>query len=159
MLTKLGQDNNHIVSKGFTLIEILVVIAIISVLMGMILSGGNQAKKRARIYKTKAMITSLETALALYHTDFGAYPAAGNQNLVNDLADTDGNASNNDWHGPYMSFKAADLNGSIPAATVLDAWGKDYKYNNPYPLGDVPPYEIKSLGPDGKDGTDDISNL
>ncbi len=145
--------------SGFTLIEILAVIAIISILMGMILTGGNQARKRARIYKTKAMIASLETALALYHTDFGAYPVAGNQNLVNDLSYVVGNASNNDWHGPYMSFKTEDLNGSIPSATLTDAWDKDYEYNNPYPLGPVPPYEIKSLGPDGIAGTDDISNL
>jgi len=148
--------NNYL---GFTLMEMLAVIAIISVLMGIILSGGNQAKQRARIYKTRAMIASLETALALYHTDFGAYPAAGNQSMVNDLADVAANSSNADWHGPYMSFKAADLNGPITTGTVIDAWGNDYVYNNPHPLGAIPPYEIRSLGPDALDAADDISNL
>lgn len=142
--------------SGFTLIEMLVVIGIISVLMGMILSGGNQAKKRARIYKTKAMIASLSTAVALYHTDFGIYPAAGNLNLVNDLADVTGNATNNDWHGPYISFKETDLNGIIPSSTVTDAWGNNYIYS----LGSVPAYTISSNGPDGSSGTgDDINSL
>lgn len=143
-------------SCGFTLIEVLAVIAIMAMLMGMILSGGNQAKKRARIYKTKAMIASLDTALALYHTDFGTYPAASNLTLVNDLADVAGNATNNDWHGPYMSFKNQDLSGIIPSATVIDPWGTDYSYT----LGTVPAYEIKSLGPDKVNNTsDDISSL
>jgi len=124
--------------------EMLAVIAIISVLMGMILSGGNQAKQHARIYKTKAMIASLDTALALYHTDFGAYPGAGNQNLVNLLADAATYSGNNDWHGPYISFKKQDLNGVIPGATVIDAWGYDYYYS----LGTVPAYKIWSRGPD-----------
>ncbi|MFH1062068.1 MAG: type II secretion system protein GspG [Candidatus Omnitrophota bacterium] len=140
---------------GFTLMEVLAVLAIISFLMGMILSGGNQANKRARIYKTKAMIASLDTALALYHTDFGFYPASGNQNMVNSLAGP-AYASEDDWHGPYMSFKAEDLSGVMPNATVIDPWGTDYSYA----LGTVPAYEIKSWGPDKANNTsDDISSL
>ncbi len=140
-------------SCGFTLMELLAVIAIISILMGLVLSGGEQARKRAHIYKAKAMIGSIDTALALYHSDFGTYPAAGNLNLVNDLADVVGNAANNDWHGPYMSFKSDDLNGSIPTATVSDSWSNDYHYT----LGTVPAYRIWSNGPDGVNGTaDDI---
>lgn len=138
---------------GFTLVEILVVIAVIAILMGLVLSGGEQAKRRAHIYKAKAMIASIDTALALYHTDFGAYPAAGNQNLVNLLADVATYSTNNDWHGPYMSFKSKDLGGSIPAATVIDSWANDYHYT----LGTVPAYKIWSNGPDGQNdsGSDD----
>jgi general secretion pathway protein G len=136
---------------GFTLIEMLAVLAIISILMGLVLSGGEQAKKRARIYKTKAMIASIDTALALYHTDFGAYPAAGNQNLVNLLADAATYSANNDWHGSYMSFKSEDLSGVMPNATVIDPWGHDYEYS----LGTVPAYKIWSKGPDGTTSTDD----
>ena len=138
---------------GFTLIEILVVLAIISILAGLILSGGTAAKKRSKICQAKTMIASLETALALYHVDFGAYPAAGNQNLVNLLADAAAYSSNSDWHGPYVSFKKNDLSGNIPSATVVDPWGIDYYYTMDTAL----PYKIWSCGPDQQNdnGTDD----
>lgn len=138
---------------GFTLIELLVIIGIISILAGLIMSGGTAAKKKAKIYQAKTMIASLETALALYHVDFGAYPAAGNQNLVNLLSDAASYSSNSDWHGPYMSFKEHDLSASIPNATVIDPWGIDYYYI----MDSLLPYKIWSAGPDKTDdsGTND----
>jgi len=140
---------------GFTLIEVLVVVAVLAVLLGLIASGGTAARKRAKIYEARAMIASLETALSLYHVDFGAYPAEGNQNLVNLLADAATYSSNADWEGPYISLKDDDLNGTIPNATVIDPWGRDYGYI----LDTVPAYKIWSLGPDGSDGTgDDIKS-
>ncbi|MFH1094233.1 MAG: type II secretion system protein GspG [Candidatus Omnitrophota bacterium] len=137
---------------GFTLIELLVILGIISILAGLILSGGTAAKKKAKIYQAKTMISSLETALAIYHVDFGAYPAAGNQILVNLLSDT-AYSSNSDWHGPYMSFKKNDLNGNIPSATVIDPWGIDYYYT----MDSALPYKIWSHGPDQQNdnGADD----
>lgn len=137
----------EISDKGFTLIEILVILGIISILAGLIMSGGTAAKKKAKIYQAKTMIASLETALALYHVDFGTYPAAGNQNLVNLLSDTS-YSSNSDWHGPYMSFKEHDLSASI---TVIDPWGVDYHYT----MDSLLPYKIWSYGPDKTNDTND----
>ncbi len=142
---------------GFTLIEILVILGVLSILTGLILSGGIAAKKRSKIYQAKTMIASLETALALYHVDFGAYPAAGNQNLVNLLSDSTAYSSNSDWHGPYLSFKENDLNGNIPSATVIDPWGADYYYT----MDSALPYKIWSRGPDQIDDSganDDIKS-
>lgn len=138
---------------GFTLIEILVILGVLSILSGLIMSGGIAAKKRSKIYQAKTMVASLETALALYHVDFGAYPVAGNQNLVNFLADSATYSSNSDWHGPYMSFKEKGLNGTIPNATVIDPWGIDYYYTMDAAL----PYKIWSRGPDqiNNNGTND----
>ena len=138
--------NNRVAKKtsGFTLVEILVILGVISMLGGLILSGSIIAKKRSKIYQTRAMIASLETALALYHVDFGAYPNAGNQNLVNLLADSSTYSSNADWHGAYLSFKNNDLNGNIPNATVIDPWGMDYQYT----MDSTLPYKIWSNGPD-----------
>ncbi|MCK4993785.1 MAG: type II secretion system protein GspG [Candidatus Omnitrophica bacterium] len=141
---------------GFTLIEILVILGVISILTGLIMNGGIAAKKRARIYQARTMIASLETALALYHVDFGAYPAAGNQNLVNFLADTATYSSYSDWHGPYMSFKENDLSGSIPA-TLIDPWQIAYYYT----MDSILPYKIWSGGPDQTDNSgnnDDIKS-
>jgi len=149
--------NKHTAFKGFTLIEILVILGVLSILTGLIMSGGIAAKKRARIYQAKTMISSLDIALALYHVDFGAYPAAGNQNLVNLLSDIATYSSNSDWHGPYMSFKENTLNGTIPNANVIDSWGIDYYYT----MDSVLPYKIWSRGPDQIDNNgnnDDIKS-
>jgi general secretion pathway protein G len=143
--------------SGFTLMELLTVIAVISILMGMILTGGEKAKLKAKVYKTQAMISSIDTAVSMYHTDFGAYPPSGNQNLVNLLANSGVYGANPSWNGPYMSFKSDDLSGSIASgnATVTDAWGNDLYYN--LEASPPPDYKIWSRGPDqGNDnGLDD----
>ncbi|MFH2137152.1 MAG: type II secretion system protein GspG [Candidatus Omnitrophota bacterium] len=141
------------IKKGFSLVELLVVIAVLAVLIGLLAGGGSTARKKGKIYSTKAMIASLETALAMYHSDYGQYPVSGNQNLVNRLADEatygqGGTAPEADWKGPYISFKNEDLNGSIPAAKVIDAWDKDFQYTL-----NVNKYSIVSGGPDGDIGT------
>ena len=152
-MRKTVYKNNYSAFDGFTLVEILVILGVIAILTGLILSGGIAAKKRAKIYQARTMIASLETALALYHVDFGAYPAAGNQNLVNLLFDSAAYSPNSDWHGPYMSFKKNDLNGSIPSAAVIDPWEVDYHYT----MDSALPYKIWSNGPDQQNdnGADD----
>lgn len=133
---------------GFTLIEILVVMAVMAILLGLITTGGTIARKKAKIYRARTMIASLETALAMYHADYGAYPdpILGNANLVNLLTSTLTEG------GPYMSFKDADLNSGT---TVKDPWGIDYTYKS----GAVAAYTISSRGPDMLSGTsDDITN-
>ncbi|MBI4846414.1 MAG: type II secretion system protein GspG [Candidatus Omnitrophica bacterium] len=141
--------------EGFTLMEILIVIAVLAVLMKLISSGGIAAQKKSRIYQAKTMIASLETALAIYHVDFGAHPVSGNQNLVNLLADAATYSASDDWHGPYIAFKEKDLSASIPNAVLRDPWGKDFHYN--YNPGSIPEYKIWSDGPDKQDdnGLDD----
>ncbi|MBU1926059.1 MAG: type II secretion system protein GspG [Candidatus Omnitrophica bacterium] len=141
-------------SAGFTLIEILITIAVIAMLLGLISSGGTVARKKAQVYRAQTMIASLETALAMYHADFGAYPASGNVNLVNLLADKATYDAFADWQGPYMSFKKDDLNGAIPGAALEDPWDNSYNYVN---SGTT--YTIRSSGPDGMSLTaDDITN-
>ncbi|MFH1459958.1 MAG: type II secretion system protein GspG [Candidatus Omnitrophota bacterium] len=136
-------QNNKIFKSGFTIMEILVIIAVLGILMGLVSRGGTLVRKKAKIYQAKTMIAALETALALYHVDFGAYPGSGNQNLVNLLADSATYSSVSDWNGPYLSFKPEDLNATIPNATVIDSWGNDLYYN----LDSLPPYRIWSSGP------------
>ncbi len=144
---------------GFTIIEILVIIAVIAILVGLLVSGGTAARRKAKIYRTKAMIASLETALAMYHVDFGAYPDPStekNKNLINLLAAVSVFGTNADWQGPYISFKDEDLKGSIPNATLRDPWGTDYTYS--YNSSDSS-CTITSAGPDMSLATgDDITN-
>ena len=61
-------------NKGFTLIELIVVIAIIGTLTGLIINNLNDARARARDAKRKQDLTSLKTALRLYYNDNQTYP-------------------------------------------------------------------------------------
>ncbi len=145
--------------RAFTLVEILVVIAIITMLVGLLMTGGISAKKKANEFQTETMIASLETALSLYHTDFGAYPDSGIDNLVDLLTDSSAYNGNPSWQGPYLSLKDKDTRGSLPNQSVVDPWGSDYHYT----LESSPPpaYKIWSSGPNMTDengGGDDIKS-
>lgn len=69
--------------KGFTLIELIVVIAIIGVLSTLVINNLNDARVRARDAKRKEELSSLKTALRMYYNDHQAYP----DNLENFSAD------------------------------------------------------------------------
>jgi type II secretion system protein G len=61
-------------SRGFTVVEMLVVLAIISILAGILIPALLAAKKRAKIQATKAELTQIKTACETYQTHFGDYP-------------------------------------------------------------------------------------
>lgn len=65
---------NSIKKQGFTLVELLVVVAIIGLLTGMVVISIQHVKAKARDAQRVSDINSLATALALYHNDFNAYP-------------------------------------------------------------------------------------
>jgi len=121
---------------GFTVIELLTVLAIIGILAGLIMGAAQSARKQALIAKARASISSLETALGMFQSDFGGYPSSGNANLVNALSEGSGTyvigtqsytLSPTDWNGPYMNFQTNE----IPAGQFLDPWGNSYEYINP----------------------------
>lgn len=62
--------------KGFTLVELLVVVAIIGILAAILVPNVRQNLERAKVAKTKALISSLEYALTAYQNDFGKYPTS-----------------------------------------------------------------------------------
>ena len=70
--------------KGFTLIELIVVISIIGVLSTLIINNLNDARARARDSKRKQELSGLKTALRLYYNDYQTYPdaAAGNSDIL-----------------------------------------------------------------------------
>lgn len=153
-------STNAYVPRGFTLTELLVVIAVIAMLMGLITTGGTVAQRRAREYQARTMIASLEAALSMYHVDYGSYPDSDNRILVDALADYSAHGTDAQWHGPYMNFKAEDLSAAVTNdGEVLDPWRNPYRYH--FDATEVPPYKIWSAGPDGADdsgGDDDIAS-
>lgn len=123
---------------GFTLVELLVVLVILSLVMGLVAPRVLGYLSDARVRSTKLQIESLASALSLFFLDAGRYPSAseGLQSLISQGPRIDG------WNGPYLQ----------QAALPVDAWGRPYEYKAP---GEQSTFAITSLGADGKPGGED----
>jgi general secretion pathway protein G len=122
-------------SSGFTLIEMLVVLVIIGLIMGLVGPRVLTYLSDARVKATKLQIEAFGSALDLYYLDNGRYPSTSEG--LQALARKPSSAES--WNGPYIK------GGAVPA----DPWKNDYIYRSP---GDDAPYEIMSLGSDGREG-------
>ena len=122
-------------TRGFTLLELLVVILIIGLLTGIVAPRFMSQISRSEVTTTRAQLDSFRKALEAYRIDNGRYPTTteGLGALVNAPA---GEAR---WHGPY-------LQGEIP----LDPWGMAYQYQSPGPGGRD--YQVLSYGHDRSPG-------
>jgi general secretion pathway protein G len=131
-------------SRGFTLIELMLVIIIIGVLVGMVVPRLTGRSQQAKIAAAQADINAhLSAALDLFEVDNGRYPTT--EEGLAALRTTPSGAPR--WKGPY-------LKRPVP----LDPWGKPYVYRSPGQQNRED-YDIFSYGPDGVEGgQDDITN-
>ncbi len=116
-------------ASGFTLIEILVVMAIIGMLAVMVAPNIFNQQAGAQRDAALSQISALEAALDTYRLDVGQYPDSLEGLVENDS----GRAA---WNGPY-------LRREVP----LDPWGNEYVYDS-----DGRGFTLVSYGPDGERG-------
>jgi general secretion pathway protein G len=120
--------------RGFTLLELLVVIVIIGLLAGYVGPRYFSQVGKSEVQVARAQIDALEKALDQYRLDTRRYPAV--EDGLNALVARPANEPH--WNGPY-------LKKGVPS----DPWGHDYVYRMPGQRGD---YELVSYGRDGKPG-------
>lgn len=128
--------------RGFSLVEILVVLVIIGLLVSIVAPNVLRRADEARVQKVKADFKNIETALKLYRLDNFAYPSTeqGLQALVEKPAI---DPIPNNWkQGGYLE------------TTPVDPWGRPYLYLQPAEFGSGE-YDIYSLGADGVTGGED----
>jgi len=122
-------------NRGFTLLELLVVLVILGLLASLV---GPQVLKQVGGSKRKAaalQIAEFGTALDLFNLETGRYPTT--QEGLQALIEKPGNVRF--WNGPYLK----------KSLIRVDPWGADYVYRAPGERGD---YDLYSLGADSREG-------
>jgi general secretion pathway protein G len=118
-------------SRGFTLVELLLVLVILALIGGLVLPGIIGKAEGAKVKAAGSQISRLAMAVESYYLDTGSTPENLDL-LIGDSGGVDG------WNGPY-----------VKASSLKDPWGREYVYNYPGEHGD---FDIYSLGADGQPG-------
>ncbi len=130
--------------KGFTLLEVMVVIVILGILASMVVPNLMGSQERANMQKAISDVTALETSLSLYKMDNYDYPST-EQGL-------DALVEQTDIEPEPRRFPEGGYIKRLPK----DPWGNDYILLNP---GEQSKMDVFSTGPDGEPSTeDDIGN-
>lgn len=133
---------------GFTLTELLIVMAILVLLVSLVGPRILGSKKKADINSVKTQIGLFEASLERYAVDLNTFPGTeeGLEALVRRPAENEeGSGRTSNWDGPYL--KKSEL--------PLDPWGGQYQYEYPPTHGTDDQPDIWSYGPDGTEGTED----
>ena len=125
--------------KGFTLIEVMVVVVIISVLIGLVAPNILGRVDEARVTAARADIATLEQALDMYKLDNHHYPST-DQGLQALVVKPSGEPQAKSWR-PEGYLKKSQL--------PQDPWGGEYQYLSP---GSSGAYDLYSHGADGREG-------
>ncbi|MFO7728488.1 MAG: type II secretion system major pseudopilin GspG [Desulfonatronovibrio sp.] len=127
-------------SKGFSLIELMIVVVILGLLAGLLVPRIMDRPEEAKVTKARMDMRTIESALRFYRLDNGFYPTT-EQGLESLVRKPETSPAPEKWRsGGYLETS------SIPR----DPWGNYFIYRSPGDQGRD--YEIISLGADGKEG-------
>lgn len=143
---------------AFTLLELLVVIALIAILAGLVIGVGRRASEMGKVARTKAELAALSTALETYKLSLGDYPRTGDgAQLVQALLGRKGPTGQDIAGRSLLEFARFTFANSAdpaanPAAMPVDPWGQPYvyAYRTITPWNNSS-YVLYSAGPDASD--------
>jgi general secretion pathway protein G len=125
-------DRNR--TRGFTLVELLLVLVILALIGGLVLPGIIGKAEGAKVKAAGSQINRLAMAVESFYLDTGETPD-NLDDLVVESGDVDG------WNGPY-----------VKPSSLKDPWGREYVYVYP---GEHSDFDLYSLGADGQPGGED----
>ena len=123
--------NKKIRYRGFTLVELLLVLMILALIGGLVLPGLIGRAEGAKVKAAASQVSRLSMAVESYYLDTGQTPESLQQ-----LVENPGNQTG--WNGPY-----------VKPSSLKDPWGRNYEYVFPGEHGE---FDIVSLGADGQPG-------
>jgi general secretion pathway protein G len=121
---------------GFTLVEMLVVLAIIGSIVGLVGPRVLNYLSESKVKTAQIQMENLASALDLFYLDAGRYPSS--EEGLSALVQRPAGVSS--WSGPYLKS----------AGVPKDPWGHAYLYRSP---GQSGPYDVGSMGPEGREGS------
>ena len=128
------QNNAHNYrQRGFTLVELLLVLVILALIAGLVLPGIIGKAESAKAKAASSQISRISMSVESFYLDTGRTPSTLDE-LVNEPSGVTG------WNGPY-----------IKNSLLKDPWDRPYKYRTPGEHGD---FDIQSYGADGQQGGD-----
>jgi len=154
---------SDVVRGGFTLTELLIVMAILVLLVSLIGPRLLGSKQKADINAVKTQIGMFQSALERYAVDMNKFPAteeglaalvsmpgsdgsgSSSEDSGSSESDSAGESGGVNWDGPYIKTE------KLP----VDPWGKAYSYEYPPTHNKINVPDIWSFGPDGQESTDD----
>ena len=138
-LKRASRNRGGSAQRGFTLIEIMMVVVIIGILVAVIVPNVIGVDDDARLQAEHASLRGIAQALELYKLDNRSYPST-DQGLAALVEKPSGYPDARNWGpAPYLR------------RYPLDQWENEYVYIN-----DGRTYELKSLGADGEEGGEDV---
>jgi general secretion pathway protein G len=122
-------------NSGMTLLEVMIVLAIIALVMGLVAPRLMESFGRAKSKTAELQMQNIKAALQLFYLDTGRYPTEAEG--LNALLVAPGGVKN--WFGPYLGGEKE----------ALDPWSRPYMYRSP---AQSAPFELQTLGRDGSQG-------